>query len=328
MRLLLTGAFGNIGSATVEELLQRGHAVRCFDLRTKANERAARRLGPSVEVVWGDLRREGDVAQAVEDQEAVVHLAFVIPKLSATGRSSEVDPAWSRSINVGGTQNLISALAAQPRPARLVFVSSLHVYGLTQNLPPPRTVQEVPHPVEHYARHKLECERLVEGSGLTWAILRLGAAPPTRLILDRGMFEVPLDNRIEFVHRRDVALAIANALESSEVWGRIWLIGGGPRCQVYQRDLVAPVLEAIGVGMLPDSAFTTAPFATEWLDTAESQRVLDFQRRTLDDYVRDVLAAIGPRRHLIRLFRPSIRAWMLCLAQIRKWKLGWRAAVA
>jgi len=326
VRVLLTGAFGNIGSATLEELLRRGHAVRCFDLRSSANERAARRLGRGAEVVWGDLRHPEDVAAAVEGQDAVVHLAFVIPTLSATGRSSEDYPAWAREVNVGGTQNLVAALAARPRPARLVFVSSLHVYGLTQDLPPPRTVHETPRPVEHYARHKVECEAMVRESGLAWAILRLGAALPARLVLDPGMFAVPLANRIEFVHRRDVALAIANALGSEEVWGRIWLIGGGPRCQLYQRDLVAPVLEAVGVGMLPDSAFTTAPFATDWLDTAESQRVLDFQRRTLDDYIRDVVDAIGHRRHLIRLFRPSIRAWMIGLAALRRWRTA-RAAV-
>jgi nucleoside-diphosphate-sugar epimerase len=133
---------------------------------------------------------------------------------------------------------------------------------------------------------------------------------------------VPLANRIEFVHRRDVAVAIANAIESDAVWGRIWLIGGGPRCQLYQRDLVGPVLEAVGVGMLPESAFTRKPFATDWLDTAESQRVLDFQRRTLDDYIRDVVASLGRRRHLIRLFRPSIRAWMLASAAYRRWRLA------
>jgi nucleoside-diphosphate-sugar epimerase len=125
------------------------------------------------------------------------------------------------------------------------------------------------------------------------------------------MFDVPLDNRIEFVHRRDVGLAIANALESSEVWGHIWLIGGGPRCQLYQRDIVQNVLEAVGVGMLPEEAFTQVPFPTDWLDTAESERVLQFQRRTLQDYIKEVTALLGFRRHFVRLFRPIIRAWLL-----------------
>ena len=311
MRVLLTGAFGNIGTVTLEELVKRGHRVRCFDLKTRSNERAARRLRGNVEVVWGDLCRPEDVAAAARDQEAVVHLAFVLPRLSATGVGSEDDPDWARRVNVGGTRHLLEALKAQPRPARILFASSLHVYGRTQDQPPPRTVSDPPRPVEHYARHKVECEQLVKGSGLVWAIFRLGAALPVRLVLDPGMFEVPLGNRIEFVHPRDVGLAIANGLESDLVWGKIWLIGGGPRCQLYQRELVETVLEAVGVGMLPEKAFATEPFSTDWLDTAESQKVLDFQRRTLQDYVRDVVSSLGFRRHLIRLCRPIIRAWLL-----------------
>ncbi len=42
MNVLLTGAFGNIGQSALDELLRRGHKVRCFDLKTKANERVAR----------------------------------------------------------------------------------------------------------------------------------------------------------------------------------------------------------------------------------------------------------------------------------------------
>ena len=41
------------------------------------------------------------------------------------------------------------------------------------------------------------------------------------------------------------------------------------------REIVERVLTAAGVGMLPAAAFTTAPFATDWLDTAESQRLLN-----------------------------------------------------
>jgi len=32
MRVLLTGAFGNVGQATLDELLAQGHQVCCFDL--------------------------------------------------------------------------------------------------------------------------------------------------------------------------------------------------------------------------------------------------------------------------------------------------------
>ncbi len=311
MKVLLTGAFGNIGTATLEELLLRGHEVRCFDLHTRANEKAAQRLRGKAEVMWGDLRRPQDVAAAVQGQEVVVHLAFVIPRLSATGVSSEDDPEWARAINVGGTRHLIEAMQAQPQPPRLLFASSLHIYGRTQHQPPPRTVDDPPQPIEHYARHKVECEEMVRRSGLIWAIYRLGAALPVRLVLDPAMFEVPLDNRIEFVHPQDVAMAIANGLEDETIWGRIWLIGGGPRCQVRHRDLVENVLRAVGVGMLPEHLFASEPYPTDWLDTRESQRVLKFQRHTLEDYVEDLKRALGPRRYLVALLRPFIRWWLL-----------------
>jgi len=99
----------------------------------------------------GDLRNPGDLAAAVQGQDVVIHLAFIIPKLSVTGVESEKRPDWARAINVGGTQNVIEAMKAQPNQPRLVFASSLHVYGLTQDQPPPRTASDPVRPVEHYS---------------------------------------------------------------------------------------------------------------------------------------------------------------------------------
>ncbi len=315
MKVLLTGSFGNVGMSTLEELLRQGHAVRCFDLKTRTNVRAARRLrrryGDQVEVMWGDLRRLQDVAAAVRDQDVVIHLAFIIPKLSHTGVESETQPDWAREINVGGTRNLIQAMKALPHSPRLLFASSYHIFGRTQHLPPPRTVADPPQPIEHYSRHKIECEEMIRQSGLTWAILRLAATLPIAIQLDRGMFDVPLDNRMEFSHTRDVGRAFANAVSSEEVWGKTLLLGGGPRCQLFYRDIVNGVLDAMGIGALPDEAFGTIPFPTDWVDTSESQRILQYQQRTFDDYVRDMLALVGPKRHLIRLFRPLVRRWLL-----------------
>ncbi|MDY7041449.1 MAG: NAD(P)-dependent oxidoreductase [Chloroflexota bacterium] len=315
MRVLLTGAFGNVGKSTLEELVRQGYAVRCFDLETSANKKAARRLAKKfeeqIEIVWGDLRRPEDVAAAVEGQDVVVHLAFIIPKLSATGIESEDRPEWAREINVGGTQNLLNAMRTRPSPSKIIFTSSLHVYGRTQNQPPPRTVADPVQPVEHYSHHKAECERMVKDSGLEWVILRLAATLPLAMKLDRGMFDVPLNNRMEYVHTRDVGLAIANAVSSEAVWGRTLLIGGGPRCQYHYREIAQRILDAMGVGMLPEEAFGSTPFCTDWLDTTESQRLLDYQRRDLEDYIQEMVALLGYRRYLIQAFRPIVRRWLL-----------------
>lgn len=311
MNVLVTGAFGNIGRSTLVELLSQGQRVRCFDVRNRRNERAARPFRGQVEVIWGDLRCPGDVVEAVRDQEAVIHLAFIIPKLSSTGFESEDHPAWAREINVDGTRQLIAAMEAQPKPSKLLFASSYHIYGRTQDRPPPRTVTDPVQPVEHYAQHKVEAEALVRSSDLTWTILRLAAALPIAMKLDPGMFDIPLDNRMEYVHTRDVGLAFANAVQHSSVWGKTLLIGGGPRCQYTYREITTQVLEGMGVGMLPEEAFSSVPFPTDWLDTVESQRLLRYQRFVLEDYVQDMKDRLGHRRHLIQAFRPLISYLLL-----------------
>lgn len=311
MRVLVTGAFGNVGQSTVQELVRQGHTVRGFDLKTRLNEKAARKLVAEVDVVWGDLRRPDDVAAAVRDQEAVVHLAFIIPKLSATGFESEEHPDWAREVNVGGTRNLIEAMQAQPEPPTLLFASSYHIYGRTQDQPPPRTASDPVRPLEHYAHHKVECEAMVRASGLKWSILRLAATLPIAMKLDPGMFDVPLHNRMEYVHTRDVGLAFANAVSNPEAWGKVLLIGGGAACQYIYHQIAEQVLDGLGVGMLPEEAFASTPFATDWLDTAESQRLLRYQGHTLEDYVQDLKRQLGARWHLIRFFRPLVRYVLL-----------------
>jgi len=317
MNILLTGAFGNIGRSTLEELLLRGHQVRCFDIRTQANERTARQYAGRAEIFWGDLRSPQDIATALQGQEVVLHLAFVIPRLSTTGRNCEDCPDWSREINVGGTRNLIEAMQAMQPSPRLLFTSSLHIYGRTQDQTPPRRITDLPCPIEHYAHHKVECEQMVRASGLDATIFRLGAALPVRLIMDPGMFDLPLDNRIEFVHTRDVGFAIANALNTPQVWGKTLHIGGGPRCQLYYRDMLGKILDAAGIlkaaelGRLPMRAFAHDAYSVDWLDTQESQALLHFQRYTLDDYTRDLRQKMGSLRDLVLLFRPLLRSWLL-----------------
>jgi len=96
MKVLVTGPFGNIGKHTVDELISQGHQVRCFATDRKPNRKAAKKYGGQIETVWGDVRFPADVDKAVQDQEAVVHLAYVIPSTCSTsGISSEDRPEWA-----------------------------------------------------------------------------------------------------------------------------------------------------------------------------------------------------------------------------------------
>ena len=310
MNILITGSMGNIGTSTLTALQGRGHRITCFDLPTLANRRLAKRLPLDVRMSWGDIRQAGDIAAAVVNQEVVVHLAAIIPELSHTGERSEDKPDAAYQVNVGGMKNLISALQALPLPASIVFTSTLHVYGLTQHLQPPRSVHDPVQPVEHYAQHKVACEALLRESGLRWVVLRLGAAIPIQLVMNPAMFLIPLTNRIEYVHTLDVGVAIANAIQTEAVWYKTLLIGGGERCQLRYGDMLGAFMQVLGQAPLPQQAFNTEDYSVDWLDTRESQQLLKYQQRTYDDYVGALTALLGPWLPLVRWCRPVVR-WLI-----------------
>lgn len=307
MKVLVTGGLGNVGRSCLTELLKQKHEVTCFDLRTKANTRNARLFRGRVNLVWGDLRQAGDVAAAVRDQDVVAHVAFILPP------ASDERPELSEAVNIGGTRNLIQAMMTLPLRPKIIFISSFSVYGACQDKLPPRTASDPVQPMDNYNRHKVACEAMVRESGLEWTILRLGVVPPKSLSgFTPKMFDTPPGQRTEFVHPDDVGLAVANAVTSDQAWGKVLLVGGGHASQLYFRDFVGGMMEAMGIGRLPDSAFaTTACAFSDWMDTTESQRILSYQRYSFQDFTKQIAASVGPMRPALHLLSPLIRWWML-----------------
>ncbi|MBI5545095.1 MAG: NAD(P)-dependent oxidoreductase [Deltaproteobacteria bacterium] len=309
MKVLLTGAFGNIGSHTVPELLRQGHEVRCLDLDSPGARKVAGQFEGKVEVHWGNLRDAGQVSKAVTGVEAVVHLAAVIPP------QSDEAPERAKAVNVGGTTHVVAACREQPMPPRLLFTSTFDVYGHCQSKPPPRRVEEPVQGTDPYTHHKIECERLVRESGLEWCIFRLSDVPVMGLRDAHPiMFEIGLHNRIEAMHPDDAALALAGALKTPEVWGRVLHVGGGPTCQVTYRDYLDRLLTAMGVGMLPEEAFSPKDYVTDWIDSSEAQRHFGHQRHTFDDIVEEIAACLGWKKYVVPLARPLARRMMLKLS--------------
>jgi len=285
-------------------MIDQGHQVTCFDIKTKANAKTAKRYQGRANLVWGDLRRPDDITSAIKNQDIIVHLAFIIPP------ASEKNPDWAKEINAGGTRNLVNALKSLPNPPKLIFSSSISVYGPTADKEPPRRCNDPVCATDNYTHHKIECEKMVQESGIKWSILRFGAVPLLGQI-DPIMFEVPLNNRIEFVHPKDVGLAVANAVNCNEIWGKILLIGGGPKGQLYYKTYLGRLMDGAGLGMFPDKAFGTKPFYTDWMDTAESQRLLKYQRYSFEQYISEMPSALGYKYHMSKMLRPLIMKFVL-----------------
>ncbi len=306
MNVLLTGAFGSVGRFTLQELLRKGCRVRVLELKTPANVKIYNRFKKDIEIIWGDITRKKDVEEAVSGQDAVIHLAFIIPPLS------EEMPNRAWEINVEGTRNLLNSMREAPLKPKIVFASSVSVFGKTSHINPPRTLSDPVMPTDNYSHHKVACEQLVRVSGLDWVILRLGAVLTVSLCeIDPLLFSVPPGNRIELIHAHDAGIALANAAVDENIRNKTFLIGGGSSCQMHQGSFVGKVLEVFGIGMLPKEAFSTEPFYLDWVDTEESQRLLNYQYKKLDDFLDDVKNHLGSKRYFTRMLRPFIRYWLL-----------------
>ena len=309
MKVLLTGAFGNVGLSTLEELIKKGYKVRVFDIKTKDNLRISKKYKGRVEIIWGDIRRQEDVEKAVKGQDVVIHIAAIIPPLA------DKNPKFAEEVNVGGTLNVIRALEKQSNKSKLIFTSSIAVYGDRRESPLITPMDKPnPNPDDEYAKQKLKCEDLIRQAKVEWVIFRLTyIVSPDKLKMEPLMFRMPLDTYIEICHTKDVGLALSNAVENDEIWGKILHIAGGEKCRITYREYLKKMFELFGLGrdFLPEEAFSKDNFHCGFMSTADSQKLLNYQRYTLDDYFKEVEEKFRFKRCFIRLFKPIIRIYIL-----------------
>lgn len=151
--LVVTGAGGFVGSRLVARLLI---DPAFADTRFSLNDRVlAEPVDARVRVVPGDF---GDPAVRTElldgRADIVYHLAGVL------GGAAESDPALARAVNVDATLSLFEALYDSANPPRVVFASSIAVFGAP--LPPAIDDSTLPRPTMLYGAQKAMMEIALE----------------------------------------------------------------------------------------------------------------------------------------------------------------------
>jgi len=135
-RALVTGGAGFIGSYIVEKLLDRGIEVTVLDdFSTGRREN----LCHSVEILEGDICDPKLVTSLIETVDVVFHQAA---KVSI--RNSIANFYEDARVNLLGTLNILRAISNTKRVKRLIYASSMAVYGTPKSLPIKETHAKLP----------------------------------------------------------------------------------------------------------------------------------------------------------------------------------------
>ena len=213
MRIAVTGASGVIGRGVVARLLTRGHDV----VGLARNQPES--WPSSADFVKSDIRDGAGVRRAVTGTDIVVHCAWAVDPAAAH--------SVSREINIGGTANVLDAMA-QSGTRRIVFASSAHVYGADQGGTPPLSEADRLNPVSAEGRDKTGVEEMLAASGAEWvairsaAILGRGVDNWVRRVLAAPLFsDIDAGRRLQVVHSNDVHRLFVQAVVDTG-------IGSGP----------------------------------------------------------------------------------------------------
>jgi UDP-glucose 4-epimerase len=131
MRVLVTGAFGFVGTAVVHRLVEAGHEVVGV---TSRPEPAALPRTRATEVRHADIRDIAAMREAVAGVDAVCHLAALTRVRESFDRPDEY-----HDVNANGTYTLAAALRDEADrrgwPLRFVQGSTAAIYGAPQRQP-------------------------------------------------------------------------------------------------------------------------------------------------------------------------------------------------
>ncbi|MBB5869543.1 UDP-glucose 4-epimerase [Allocatelliglobosispora scoriae] len=302
MRVLITGGRGFLGRAVTADLIARGHGVTVLSHTAGGDG-----------TVLGDLRDRERLTEVIAQvkPEIVCHLAAL-----TNPRDSFANPLTYFDVNVGGTLNLLHALAAAGEPARIVFTSTSAVYGSAR--PGHLSEDMVPSPESPYAVSKVTAEQLLAsyvGTGaigatslrcfnIAGAVSGFGDPDPTRIIsaaLRAAAGVIPHvsvngDGSAvrEFTHVLDVAAAVGLAAESSSIGdSRVLNVGTGNG--ITMMEVIRAAEKVTG----REIAVVHRPPAREpHTLIADGRRVREVlgweaQRSSIEEIVADSWAALG-----------------------------------
>ena len=281
--IAVTGGAGRIGRLVAAELRAWGARLKILDLPQANFEGLADRDG--ISVYPGDITDDEYVAASLAGCDVVVHLAAVLPPVA------DANEALAQKVNVGGTASILAGIKASCPGARLVFSSSVVVYGNTQAGDPPVACDRELAGVGSYARSKVQSEALIAESGIPVTVLRVSGVAVAEALMPPLPWPFTARQRMEFVLLEDAAGPLAQAAKDPSTAGRTYNVAGGEswrmRGQDYSNDYYA-LLQ-----MAPEEAgFLEESRAFDFYDTTATVAELGFEPTPYGQYLDRTRTAI------------------------------------
>lgn len=167
MKILVTGANGQLGCDVITELLQRGHAVMGTDLQAQFVRRADE--VPQCAYLPLDLTAREETLQAILQlrPDAVIHCAAWT---AVDAAEEEASAPKVYAVNVQATGNVAAACNAVG--AKMMYLSTDYVFN-GQGTEPWQPDQRDFQPLNYYGKTKLEGEEIVRNTLARHFIVRI-----------------------------------------------------------------------------------------------------------------------------------------------------------
>ena len=112
----------------------------------------------------------------------------------------------------------------------------------------------------------------------TTVVLRIAGIAVPVLQEPPPVWPFTAEQRLEMIHREDVVTALYKALVTPQARGQMFNIAGGATWQTTGRQYVADHYDILGVPLeMATFRGPAEPGWVDWYDTADSQRLLEYQ---------------------------------------------------
>jgi UDP-glucose 4-epimerase len=307
MKVLVTGGSGFIGSHVVDKLAEAGFDPRIYDLRPSAHHEPG-----SVDTVLGDLLDADTLRSAIEDCEAVVHLAAY----ADVGVVAD-QPVSAEECNSRGTLAVLEA--ARATGTRVIYGSTIWVYGASGD----GVIDEespIGLPDHLYTASKLAgemyCTSYAQLYDVPCTILRFGIpygprARPSAVIpifVSKAVKGEPLtiagdgQQTRRFVYVEDLADGVVAAIERGAE-GRIYNLAGDETVTI--RELADVVSDLVGDAEIVHTPGRSGDFGGAVVSNRRAAGELGWRASTpLREGVRRYLAWLKPEPEPVPVAEP------------------------